>query len=156
GYQVLITDTHPEYHTERSLNALSDFHARGGNLVYLGGNGFYWRIARRADLPHVIEVRRAEGGIRAWACEPGEYYHQLDGSYGGLWRRNGRPPQTLAGVGFVVQGTYKGSAYRRTPHSYQPDVAWIFEGVENEVLGDYGLFGGGAAGFELDQVADAL
>ena len=24
--------------------------------------------------------------------EPGEYYHAFDGGYGGLWRRNGRPP----------------------------------------------------------------
>jgi N,N-dimethylformamidase len=155
-YKVLITGTHPEYHTERSLNALRDFRDRGGNFIYLGGNGFYWRIARRADLQHVIEIRRAEGGIRAWACEPGEYYQQLDGAYGGLWRRNGRAPQALAGIGFVIQGTYEGSAYRRTTDSYRSDVAWVFEGVQNEMVGDYGMFGGGAAGFELDQVSDAL
>ena len=155
-YKVLITGTHPEYHTERSLNALYDFRDRGGNFIYLGGNGFYWRIARRANLAHVIEIRRAEGGIRAWACEPGEYYQQLDGAYGGLWRRNARAPQALAGIGFVVQGTYEGAAYRRTEDSYRPDVAWIFEGVQNQVFGNYGMFGGGAAGFELDQVSDAL
>jgi N,N-dimethylformamidase len=156
GYRVLITGSHPEYHTERTLNALLDFQYGGGNFMYLGGNGFYWRIARRADLPHVIEIRRAEGGIRAWACRPGEYYHQLDGAYGGLWRRNDRPPQTIAGLGFVVQGPYDGDAYRRTPESYRPDVAWIFDGVTNEVIGEHGLFGGGAAGFELDQVSEAL
>lgn len=156
GYRVLITGSHPEYHTERSLNALRDFRDAGGNFVYLGGNGFYWRIARRIDLPHVIEIRRAEGGIRAWACEPGEYYQQLDGGYGGLWRRNGRPPQALGGVGFAIQGPYEGSGYRRTAESYRPDVAWVFEGVDNDVCGDYGLFGGGAAGFELDQVSDVL
>src|SRR5436190_14275531 len=156
GYRVLITGSHPEYHTPRSLDALLDFQHAGGNFIYLGGNGFYWRIARRADLPHIIEIRRAEGGIRAWACRPGEYYQQLDGAYGGLWRRNDRPPQTVAGVGFVVQGPYEGSAYRRTPESYQPDVAWIFDGVKSELIGEHGLFGGGAAGFELDQVSDAL
>ena len=36
-------------------------------------NGFYWRIATSAAIPNVVEVRRAEGGIRAWAAEPGEY-----------------------------------------------------------------------------------
>jgi hypothetical protein len=44
-----------------------------------------------------LEIRRGEGGIRAWASEPGEYYHQLDGQYGGLWRRCGRPPASLNG-----------------------------------------------------------
>lgn len=156
GYRVLITGSHPEYHTPRSLDALLDFQFAGGNLMYLGGNGFYWRIARRADLPHVIEIRRAEGGIRAWACRPGEYYQQLDGGYGGLWRRNDRPPQAVAGLGFVVQGPYEGNAYRRTAASYAPDVAWIFDGVKNELIGEHGLFGGGAAGFELDQVSEAL
>ena len=47
--------------------------------MYLGGNGFYWRIAFDPELPHVIEVRRAEGGIRTWAAEPGEYYHSFTG-----------------------------------------------------------------------------
>ena len=51
-------------------------------------------------LPGMMELRRSEGGIRAWAAEPGEYWHQTDGAYGGLWRRNRRPPQMLAGVGF--------------------------------------------------------
>ena len=81
--------------------------------MYMGGNGFYWRIANSEAIPDVIEVRRAEGGIRAWPAEPGEAYHQLDGGYGGLWRRNGRPPQMLAGVGFTAQGLFEGSYYRR-------------------------------------------
>ncbi|MCC7273973.1 MAG: N,N-dimethylformamidase large subunit, partial [Alphaproteobacteria bacterium] len=154
-YRALLTGSHPEYHTERTLDALQYYVGGGGRFCYLGGNGFYWRIARRADLPHVVEVRRAEGGIRAWAAETGEYHHALDGTYGGLWRRNGRPPQKLAGVGFTAQGKFEGSWYRRLPASYDPAVAWIFAGVDAEILGDFGLSGGGAAGFELDR-ADAL
>ena len=38
----------------------------------------------------------------------------FDGEYGGLWRRNGRPPQSLAGVGFTAQGNFVGSHYRIT------------------------------------------
>ena len=45
------------------------------------------------DLPGVIEVRRGEDGIRAWEAEPGEYCHSFTGEFGGLWRRQGRPPQ---------------------------------------------------------------
>ena len=98
-------------------------------------------------------MRRAEGGIRAWDAEPGEYYHQLDGQLGGLWRRNRRPPQALVGVGFSAQGLFEGTHYRRLPASHDPRFAWMFEGVP-EVFGETGLSGGGAAGFELDR-ADA-
>ena len=101
--------------------------------------------------PDVVEVRRAEGGIRAWAAEPGEYFHALDGGYGGLWRRNGRPPQMLCGVGFSAQGLFEGSYYRRMPDAADPRAAWIFEGIDDEIIGDFGLSGGGAAGFELDR-----
>ncbi len=155
-YRVVLTGSHPEYHTAGTLDALESFTETGGRLVYLGGNGFYWRIARSPGVPGAIELRRGEGGIRAWAAEPGEYYHQLDGAYGGLWRRNGRYPQQLAGVGFSAQGLFEGSYYRRLPASYEPEVSWIFEGIEGETLGDFGFSGGGAAGFELDRADPEL
>ncbi len=151
GYKCVLTGSHPEYHTPRTLDALAAYVGQGGRLCYLGGNGFYWRIAVSDAVPDVLEVRRAEGGIRAWDAAPGEGHHQLDGGYGGLWRRLGRPPQMLAGVGFSSQGLFEGSHYRRLPASFDPAVAWIFEGVEGEALGDFGLSGGGAAGFELDR-----
>jgi N,N-dimethylformamidase len=150
-YPTLLTGSHPEYHTPGMLDTLEGYTGGGGKLVYLGGNGFYWRIARSPALPGVLEIRRAEGGIRAWSAEPGEYYHSLDGAYGGLWRRNGRPPQRLVGVGFSAQGQFEGSYYRRLPDSHRPEAAWIFEGIDEEILGDFGLSGGGAAGFELDR-----
>ncbi len=151
GYACVLTGSHPEYHTTQTLDALLAYVGQGGRLCYLGGNGFYWRIALSEAIPDVLEVRRAEGGIRAWDAAPGEAYHQLDGGYGGLWRRLGRPPQKLAGVGFSSQGLFEGSFYRRLPASYGSDVAWIFDGVEGEIIGDFGLSGGGAAGFELDR-----
>ena len=155
-YRAVLTGSHPEYHTLRTLDAIAHYTGGGGRLAYLGGNGFYWRIARQPDLPHIIEIRRAEGGIRAWDAQPGEYYNQLDGALGGLWRRNRRPPQQLVGVGFSGQGLFEGTHYRRLPASYAPEFAWMFDGVAADVLGDYGLSGGGAAGFELDRADFAL
>lgn len=152
GYAAVTTGSHPEYHTPRTLDALQEYRDHGGNLCYLGGNGFYWRVAIHEDEPGMIEIRRAEGGIRAWAADPGEYYNAFDGGYGGLWRRNGRPPQMLAGVGFSSQGQFEGSYYRRSKDSEDAAVAWAFEGIEGDVLGDFGFSGGGAAGFELDRV----
>ncbi|MBM84939.1 MAG: N,N-dimethylformamidase large subunit [Rhodospirillaceae bacterium] len=151
GYQLVITCSHPEYHTPGSLDALQDYVDEGGRLLYLGGNGFYWKVAVSDGWPDAVEIRRGEGGIRAWAADPGEYYNAFDGTYGGLWRRNGRAPQMLAGVGFSSQGDHDGSRYRRTAASYDPNVAWIFEGIEGDLIGDFGFSGGGAAGFELDR-----
>ena len=156
-YSVLTTGSHPEYHTPETLKALHQYRAQGGNLMYLGGNGFYWRVALHPEDKGLIEVRRAEGGIRAWAAEPGEYYHGFDGAYGGLWRRNNRPPQQLAAVGFSAQGTFRGSYYKVNPAARtNPETAWIFAGIEEEKLGDFGYSGNGAAGFELDRTDERL
>lgn len=151
-YDLLMTTSHPEYHTSETLDALTHYRNNGGHLSYLGGNGFYWRIALHPEHPDTLEIRRAEDGIRAWAAEPGEYYQAFDGQYGGLWRRNGRPPQALCGLGFSAQGQFNGSYYRK--RAVDDAMAWIFEGIEDDIIGDFGLSGGGAAGFELDR-ADA-
>jgi len=45
-YRAVVTGSHPEYHTPNTLNALQDYIIGGGRLAYLGGNGFYWRIAK--------------------------------------------------------------------------------------------------------------
>lgn len=150
AYDVVTTTTHPEYHTIETLNALQDYRDTGGNFLYLGGNGFYWRVALHQQQQGAIEIRRAEDGIRAWAAEPGEYYNAFDGQYGGLWRRNGRAPQMLAGIGFSAQGEFNGSYYQR--QSYNSQYDWVFDGVTDDSIGDFGFSGGGAAGFELDRV----
>ncbi len=152
SYRVVVTPSHPEYHTANTLDALERHLDEGGRLMYLGGNGFYWRVALSEAAPGAVEIRRAEGGIRAWAAEPGEYYNAFDGEYGGLWRRNDRPPQQLVGVGFSGQGQFVGSYYVRAPGADDPRAGWIFAGVPDRILGDFGLSGGGAAGFELDRV----
>lgn len=150
-YRVVMTGSHPEYHTPQMLDALEAYRDGGGRFMYLGGNGFYWKVARHKELPAVIEIRRGEGGIRAWAAEAGEYYNAFDGEYGGLWRRNGRPPQNLCGVGFTAQGNFVGNHYRVLPEGRSSRAAWILEGVTGETFGGYGLSGHGAAGFELDR-----
>ncbi|WP_299844600.1 N,N-dimethylformamidase beta subunit family domain-containing protein [uncultured Roseovarius sp.] len=150
GYKSVTTGSHPEYHTSVTLNALQDYRDAGGHLMYLGGNGFYWRIAVHSENDSLLEIRRAEDGIRAWAAEPGEYYNAFDGSYGGLWRRNGRAPQELVAIGFAAQGEFFGDPYRRT--CTDPAYDWVFEGIEQEILGEFGYSGNGAAGFELDHM----
>ncbi|NCF26927.1 MAG: N,N-dimethylformamidase large subunit [Gammaproteobacteria bacterium] len=155
-YSVVLTGSHPEYHTREMIDALEAYRDGGGRFCYLGGNGFYWKIALSPEKDGVIEIRRGEGGIRAWAAEPGEYYNQFDGEYGGLWRRNGRPPQHLCGIGFTAQGNFLGSYYRKHSEAVDPRVAWMFDGVDEEIFGNHGLSGHGAAGFELDRADKRL
>ena len=156
-YRVFMTSTHHEYWSKQMWDALDAFKKDGGRLIYTGANAWYWRIAYHQSKPGVIEVRRAEGGIRAWAAEPGEYYHSFTGEYGGLWRRQGVAPQKMAGTGFSAQGFDLSSFYRRNKDSFDERAAFIFAGVsKDELIGDFGLIGGGAAGLELDRADRAL
>jgi N,N-dimethylformamidase len=159
-YNVVLTGQHPEYHTTQTLDALAAYLEDGGRFIYLGGNGFYWKVVPHYEGPWSFELRRAEGGIRLWETLPGESYHGHDGSYGGLWRRLGRPPQQLVGVGFSTQGEYNSYPYSFIDGILDPRVAFMRDGMEDLAvpgapLGERGLMGGGAAGHELDR-ADTL
>jgi N,N-dimethylformamidase len=132
------------------LDAFESYLEGGGRLMYLGGNGFYWRVATHANLPGVIEVRRGEAGTRCFELPPGERFHSFSGENGGLWRSQGRAPQSLVGVGFVAEGFDQNSHFERLPDSFDPRAGFIFEGVAAaEKIGDFGVLGG-AAGYELD------
>ena len=150
-YNAVITCSHPEYYSTNMWEAARAFTDRGGRLMYLGGNGFYWRIAYHETLPGVIEVRRGGPAIRAWAAEPGEIFHSFDGHHGGLWRNQGKAPQRIAGVGFISEGFDIGSHYVQTPDSKNPRARFMFEGIgADELIGNFGLEGGGAASIEID------
>jgi N,N-dimethylformamidase len=153
-YRVVLTGSHPEYYSLEMLDALAAYLHCGGRLMYLGGNGFYWRISHHPTRLGVIEIRRAEDGVRAWDAGVGEYYMSFTGEYGGLWRRNARAPQSLVGVGFISQGFDQCVYYRRMPGACDPRIAWAFEGVDDDIIGDFGVLQGGAAGLEID-AADA-
>jgi N,N-dimethylformamidase len=154
-YRVVIAGQHPEYHSDRMMQAFEDFLSQGGRLMYLGGNGFYWRAEPSADQPDTLEIRRAEGGIRVWETMPGESYHAFGGGYGGLWRRIGRSGHKLVGISFSTQGRHLGFPYRFVEGINDPRVAFMTTGLDvraEQSFGDAGYMGGGAAGFELDSV----
>ncbi|MBV8650300.1 MAG: N,N-dimethylformamidase, partial [Alphaproteobacteria bacterium] len=154
-YRAVMTVSHPEYYTLEMLQALESHLHFGGRLMYMGGNGLYWRVTCDPAHPGLIELRRAEDGTRAWAEAPGEYYHAT-GEYGGLWRRLGWPPNKLVGIGFIAQGFDASSYYRRTAASYDPRASFLFHGIEGEIIGDFGAWGDGAAGLEIDCFDPAL
>jgi N,N-dimethylformamidase len=156
-YRAVLTGTHPEYYTTPMLDGLRTYLAGAGRLVYLGGNGFIWRCAMSDNFPGVVELRRAEDGIRYRDEEPGEYYLEFTGEYGGLWRRLGIPPQAVVGVGTIAVGFDASGYYQRTRGSFDPRADFIFEGVgEDEIIGDFGYLGDGASGSEIDAVDPLL
>ena len=150
-YRCVMTGSHPEYHSTAMLDGIERYLSQGGRLMYLGGNGFYWRIAFHEELEGVIEVRRAEDGTRAWMSPVGEYYHAFNGEYGGLWRRVGRPPNQLVGIGFAAQGFEDSGRYERQAGADDPRAAFAFAGVKAGPIGDFGSIGNGAAGEEIDR-----
>ncbi|WP_374442296.1 N,N-dimethylformamidase beta subunit family domain-containing protein [Stella sp.] len=156
-YRCVITGSHPEYYSREMWDAFDAYQSAGGRHMYLGGNGFYWRIAWSPEMPSAIEVRRDVSGVRTWEGEPGEAHHSFTGEFAGLWRQNGRPPQRLVGVGFDAQVFDRSAWYRRLPASHDPRAAFIFEGIgADERIGDFGLRNGGAAGLEIDRAEPTL
>ena len=156
-YRAVLTGAHPEYYTTPMLDGLREYIAGPGRLIYLGGNGFIWRCALSDKFPGVLELRRAEDGIRYRDEEPGEYYLEFTGEYGGLWRRLGMPPQAVVGVGTIACGFDVSGYYRRKEDSFDPRASFIFESVgADEIIGDFGYLGGGASGSEIDTVDPLL
>lgn len=152
-YTTIITGCHPEYHSLQTLDAYSDFAKSGGNLMYMGGNGFYWVSDIDPTRPHRLEVRKGDQGCRSVTLPPGERMHSQSGTQGGLWRSRGRAPNYLFGIGACAFGTGQGKPYRANPQSARdPALAWVFDGISpDEPIGQDGL-GGGASGDEIDRL----
>lgn len=156
-YRVVITGSHPEYWTEHMGVAMEEYLNQAGNLAYLGGECCYWVTTLHSGNTAVMEVRRAEGGTRTQSAQPGEYHHSSTGELGGLWRFRGRTAHSLVGVGFTAWGPEQGTGYRRLPDSHDPRASFIFEGIgADEVIGDFGIVLGGAAGYEIDRLDYSL
>ena len=151
-YQVVLTGSHPEYSSESMLAAYETYQQSGGRWLYLGADGFYWVSEYHPDNPNIIEVRKGEAGTRAWTANPGEYNNAFDGKFGGMWRARGRIPTKVCGLTFTAYGFDVSSYYRREPDSERKECEWIFKGIgRDEIIGDFGLVGGGAAGLEIDR-----
>lgn len=151
-YNVVISPSHAEYTTWEMEDAWEEYLSSGGRGMYLGSNALYWITSLHPEKPWVIEVRKGETGAKAWQARPGELYHSTTGERGGLWRNRARPPQKIWGTGFTSFGFDHSGYFVPLPDSTDPDTSWIFDGFsDDERIGDFGLVGGGAAGYELDR-----
>lgn len=152
-YACVMTGTHPEYTSTPMWDGIATYLRTGGRLMYMGGNGFVWRVGVPADVPGVIELRRAEGSSSVGSNLPGEYYMSSTGEYGGPWRTIGRPPARLVGVNYIAQGFDFSAPYRVLVDRDDPKVGFILEGIDaDEAIGSFGVLGHGAAGLEIDRM----
>ncbi|GAA5149745.1 large subunit of N,N-dimethylformamidase [Microbacterium pseudoresistens] len=150
-YDVVLTGSHPEYVSARMLDALDAHVHSGGSMMYLGGNGFYWVTSQDSARPHIIEVRRGPVGTRPSEGAPGEGHHSTTGEPGGMWRQRGRWPNHLTGIGMTAQGwDSRAPGYRRNP-DLPEECAFVFDGVDEEVIGTFGLIMDGSSGDEIDR-----
>lgn len=150
-YKVLVTGTHPEYWSASALRALHAWLAEGGRMIYLGANGFYWVTGLTPGRGDATEVRRGNAATRTADTPAGEGYLVTTGELGGIWRHRGFSPQALTGVGFAAQGWGGACGYKRLKGSYEGPGAAFFEGIDSDVIGEFGIMGG-AAGDEVDRL----
>lgn len=133
SYGTLCIQTHGEYWTKEMYDQLETFLDRGGSLIYLSGNGIYWKTVIRDNL---MEVRK-DGEI-----------HRLNGEKGGKWRSLQRPESRLLGVRYTTPGIRTYAPYRVLNPEH-----WIFEGTgvkKGDLIGKKGP-GGAASGHETDK-----
>jgi N,N-dimethylformamidase len=149
GYRVVLTGSHPEYVSEQILDGFEGYVARGGRLMYLGGNGFFWVTSADDRDGHRVEVRRGRTGRLPWDSEPGELHHSTTGELGGLWQLRGRPARELVGVGYTAIGL-AARPYRRTEAACDSRYSWVFDGLAEDALIDGGRILGHPGGYEID------
>lgn len=149
-YDVVVSGTHPEYPTSSEMDALKAYAGQGGSIMYLGGNGWYWVTSYDGDDTRTLECRRGYSGERNWTSHPAELMHATTGEIGGLYSHRGQSSRLFFGVASAGVGWGNASGYSRTRDSYSPDLAFIFEAIGDEMIGDFGYVLGGAAGDELD------
>jgi hypothetical protein len=99
AYELLIFPGHHEYVTRREYDAVNGFRDRGGNLIFLSANNFFWRVDLR--------------GGAIWRNRK--------------WRELGRPEAALVGVQYIGndEGEHRGPWIVREAGAR----SWIFDGV---------------------------
>ena len=77
AYDLIVFPGHHEYVTSREYDAIEGYRDRGGSLMFLSANNFFWRVVRKGNT--ITKTR--------------------------LWRDLGRPEAALIGVQYRVNGT---------------------------------------------------
>jgi hypothetical protein len=99
AYELLIFSGHHEYVTSREYDAVEGFRNRGGNLMFLSANNFFWKTVIRGNLMSRVAK----------------------------WRDVGRPEAALIGVQYIGNddGTHRDAYHVRDAEG----ARWLYEGT---------------------------
>ena len=101
GYNVVIVNGHSEYWSAEAFTGLDRYLSRGGNLMVMSGNTFFWRTSYNAD-GSVMECRKYDARIGGRRSAPmGETWHSQDGRRGSLLRECGYPEYHFVGLACI-------------------------------------------------------
>jgi hypothetical protein len=84
AYQLLIFEGHHEYVTQHEYDAVTNYRDRGGNLIFLSANNFFWKITISGNVMTRIAKWRDLGRSEA-ALIGVAYYHNDLGEHRGPW-----------------------------------------------------------------------
>ncbi len=111
AYRLIVFSSHNEYATARGYNLVERYRDRGGHLMFLSANNFFWKVVRHGDT--LTKVAR--------------------------WRDLGRPEAALVGVEFISndRGSHQGQYTVRNISS----AKWLFSGTGLSVGSQFGWGG---------------
>jgi N,N-dimethylformamidase len=142
AYKVLILSTHPEYWTRSMYRRVKRWvHARGGRLMYLGGNGINCEVTLDDDLTAMV-------------CKNGDAREVERMGLESRFHLGGESEAALLGVVFDDKGIMTGAPFRVVDETH-----WALEGTglkNRDVFGEKSLHmrcPGGASGHETDKVS---
>ena len=113
AYDLVVFPGHHEYVTDRELAAVSGYRDRGGNLLFLSANNFFWRVERDGTA-----VRRTD-----------------------QWRNLGKPESGLIGVQY--RGNDDGHQQAPFIVRDTTSAPWLWEGTGRGVGSTLGADIGG-------------
>jgi N,N-dimethylformamidase len=136
-YPYLAIHCHGEYWSEKMYDHLEDYLNKGGNLLYLSGNGIYWKVTYD------------ETGQQMECVKYGKNIHHHDSTLGGNWRSNGRPESAVLGTQYTPAG-----AGTYAPFMVVEPNHWLFEGIDVKKGDLFGksIHGEWASGDETDKI----
>ncbi|MBK6456178.1 MAG: hypothetical protein IPF87_08875 [Gemmatimonadetes bacterium] len=126
-YRALILNTHPEYWTRAMYDHAIAYLARGGSILYLGGNGVYEEVVFSDDRQHMAIFPGVDRSKlpSTLTNEQIRLYSLMRTPY------VGRPEHALFGVGFLncAQSGAQGQPYILEQDPAAPDANPVLAGV---------------------------
>jgi hypothetical protein len=104
AYQLLVFEGHHEYVTQHEYDAVTNYRDRGGNLLFLSANNFYWKITISNRVMTRVAKWRDLGRPEA-ALIGVEFFHNDMGEHRGPWvvlRAATKLPWLINGTGLRV------------------------------------------------------